>query len=1087
MKRIFWVVLMAVLISMSCGNNSYAAYLEAGNYLEKNQWGALEDILTDWKAGKLTTDECALYGCYVLAAQEPARTDKNDKAKLIPAKYELNKKSSETGPYFFISFLYDYEDKLSEKAIDELIKSDWYDYDVLTMVPESIKTDEIIRNIPNSSDEYILFDKYYEALLEKKMVSSEFKALIYAMRLPCQKERIYKIFYKINGFKKYKIKLGNLILSKVLKYYSNKNCYEVLKSIKSIKCRNLINYHLYMHQLFINGKRTKYITDPEQKFYITYKLVDADTPHTDSDYVTANLYLQACVKCYELFSKFGIKDIVNFNSTYKKIDIVLFDGLNPGEPNSVGYTEPIDYLPSFVINRCKINIFLGSVNVLIDKAKKVLKNPANADALINTHTIISHEFIHASMLSYIDKTSTTQWYDSIFNPSDDESATKTINFIESLATYGGDAIISNVYCPFNVYMSLNYFFDSAIGQFPNFGIINNNNGYEFGFFWRYFFSTYTDENLNNILNMLAIHKVPDTLINKIFETKKMGLGEFVNNFSVRNFFITKKQGIDPEETIFKELFKGGSISITPLTLKKLTASDYDINKAASHIFRLIPETGNYFENSVTISFTVNDFNSLGKLKFSVIALWHNAEISKEIGSLLHPIEVNDKLVKFKYYTKKGLNPSQFIVVITNGDITNHSVSTDITIDKPDPPDPSYSQISNSGKSFENDIKDFFINNNGIINNVKNFDSEIATLYAKYKGDTSNNFYGNQLYQKIVDLNLYMQTTINQIHDLRYQYYLMKMSVVNSIMEGASSSNIAPQIKKFCIFVKEAANKIGANTNSIDVFNGWVVMYHLENKLKTTKAPANWTQEEYAAFDKESNAAMNKISSAFSNSKYEYKYTNEQIKDSVSTPMVGVFAIEIPGPIVNPPPIPITPGPFMVNFSPNIEKKLAAAKVPVSYKFSDLIIGGFNFVADGKPYNSKDLLCISDTFAPLSLKYFSSIAVHAYHEDNMPPQPAVSNMKNYVSSLGFYMKVCKDHASDTNTTDAFFNTKDIMIGGASKRITEIISLLAEAIIKEMKDGKNDLYTALNKELALVPYKNEVLDLLEKQLKKDGYRE
>ena len=112
MKKIcFLVILILIIITLIDIKPSHAIFFKQGAYLEKNQWGALEDILNDWNNKLITTDECALYGCYVLAAQEPARKDKNNKIKLLPTKYKLEKKSKSAGPYFFINFLYNFEDK----------------------------------------------------------------------------------------------------------------------------------------------------------------------------------------------------------------------------------------------------------------------------------------------------------------------------------------------------------------------------------------------------------------------------------------------------------------------------------------------------------------------------------------------------------------------------------------------------------------------------------------------------------------------------------------------------------------------------------------------------------------------------------------------------------------------------------------------------------------------------------------------------------------------------------------------------------------------------------------------------------------
>jgi hypothetical protein len=135
--------------------------LEQGTYLEKNQWGALEDILNDWKCGKISTDECAIYGCYVLAAQEPARHEKENIVKRLPSKYIPDKKSREKSPYFFIDFLYKNENQFSSEALNEFRKSDWCD-------------DEFINEIFSSSIVKDEFDNFFRLPISerKKIVSS---------------------------------------------------------------------------------------------------------------------------------------------------------------------------------------------------------------------------------------------------------------------------------------------------------------------------------------------------------------------------------------------------------------------------------------------------------------------------------------------------------------------------------------------------------------------------------------------------------------------------------------------------------------------------------------------------------------------------------------------------------------------------------------------------------------------------------------------------------------------------------------------------------------------------------------------------
>jgi len=145
-KRIVSTSIAMILMFWFTCNAAAFTKFEQGEYLEKKQWGALEDILSDWKAGKLTTDECALYGCYVLVAQEPLRTDRRDKSKLIPSKYKLDKKSKEAGPYFFIFFLYKNEEKLGEKALVEFRNSDWCEEEFLQIVINNNSVDKELYN-----------------------------------------------------------------------------------------------------------------------------------------------------------------------------------------------------------------------------------------------------------------------------------------------------------------------------------------------------------------------------------------------------------------------------------------------------------------------------------------------------------------------------------------------------------------------------------------------------------------------------------------------------------------------------------------------------------------------------------------------------------------------------------------------------------------------------------------------------------------------------------------------------------------------------------------------------------------------------
>lgn len=1066
MKRVFLLVFVMCLTVSLYASKTNAGELKQGDYLEKNQWGALEDILSDWKTGVLTTDECVIYGCYVLAAQEPARTDRSDKTKLIPSKYRLGKKSMESGPYFFVYQIYKNEATLGQKALDEFKNSDWCDEDFINEITSNNKVDEELHNLYSLSQQNIdkNIDKGNDTLNVLKYLAEQntisYDSVYIAATL------LYDDFNRFN--KKFALFKDKYKLKHISGHFSfTSNIFLKIKKTKNRKSTNIVNFRSKYQTLM-----KKYGCKSREYYKNGFNVWGGENDYDNKQYcdLINSLYEKIC-------SPNGFKKPINFY-----FDNTLEIGLRYGNAPESGST-----------------VFFLNSNGVCDKAKITLfidrmKQDQEKNNIAISKTII-HELFHSIQYSYSDENKKNYWF--IDSPPDnpakffDKIADSTAVWAEDFF-YDSDGLYKKYLS--TIFDSRQYFFNidnegNIISyEFPGNGFYVGN-GYCMGFFWNYICNLHDNDSIKKLLE-LFISQIPLNAL-KTFSGGEKNFLDSLHHFGTDNFLLTKQKGIIPYEDEFTKaadnwkplpIFKimDDKLKEHYTVFKGQTQSfGFTLNPLSTHFIRIDPEKF-YFENSTFINFKLKDLTSV-----SVITIW--TDVNNDDNAIGNPkylrtdLETLNNNAIFRYYTKKGINPKYFIIAITNGNLDYTTVSIEITLDKPANLS---NTISNAGQNYNNDIFSFF--SKGVINNVKDFDSEIATLYVQYKSDTSNQFYGNQLYQKIVDLNLYMQTTLNQIHDLRYQYYLAKSEIVNSIMEGATSSSIKNQILRYCDFVKKMAKIIDANTNSIDVFNGWVVMYHVDNKLKTTKAPANWTDEEYGSFDKESNAAMKKISSAFSNSKYEYKYTNEQIKDSVSVPMVGMPAIEIPGPIVNPAPAPIIPGPFMVNFCPNIEKKLAAA-VPVSHKFSDLIFKGFDFVANGKPYNSKGLLCISDTFSPLSLKYFSSIAVHAYHEDNMPPQPAVSNVKGYVSSLGFYMKVCKDHASDTNTTDAFFNTKDIMIGGASKRITEIICLLAEAIMQELKNGKNDIYTALNKELALVPYKDEVLDLLEKQLKKDGYRE
>jgi len=243
--KIKFFLIISLLSCLSVYSNLNAAELYPhGNYLEKYQWGALEDILKDFKTGILTTDECVLYGCYVLAAQEPDRKDRNDKAKLIPAKYKLDKKSINEGAYFFVAFIYDNENVLGDKALKEFQNSDWSDHEYISEYTSNEKFLEIINNIPfeiddNKNQIKHLCAAIFKAYNEKVMKPESIK---YEMMLGRISVGIKRYYEKLTPFfKKYKLSCTSRCL------YNNydkieKECPQIFQNTKLC---NVLNYYYY--------------------------------------------------------------------------------------------------------------------------------------------------------------------------------------------------------------------------------------------------------------------------------------------------------------------------------------------------------------------------------------------------------------------------------------------------------------------------------------------------------------------------------------------------------------------------------------------------------------------------------------------------------------------------------------------------------------------------------------------------------------------------------------------------------------------------------------------------------------------------
>ena len=271
MRNTLWfIILVSVnfLLSIATANS---AVLKQGEYLERNQWGALEDILSDWRASKITTDECALYGCYVLAAKEPSRSDRNEKIKKLPAKYNLDKKSLESAPYFFIRFLYENEENLGVVARNELYSSDWSDHEYWNAFKNNEKTLEIITNteLIQASFDYYCRDIVTIAnkILENNIMKSEEIYIITYFIV--YKSPLNKIVFRHQDFlAKNRIGIHDpFLILEMWDYVKNSNNKKIVNII------NFLSYaqrnRLFLNKLFISFDDDWFIVERYNKIKIS--------------------------------------------------------------------------------------------------------------------------------------------------------------------------------------------------------------------------------------------------------------------------------------------------------------------------------------------------------------------------------------------------------------------------------------------------------------------------------------------------------------------------------------------------------------------------------------------------------------------------------------------------------------------------------------------------------------------------------------------------------------------------------------------------------------------------------------------------
>jgi len=290
MRRVLFLLMFSLFFFISPINLN-AAYIELGSYLEKNQWGALEDILNDWKTGKITTDECALYGCYVLAAQEPSRVDRNEKARQLPARYKLNKKSIMEGPYFFIYQLYKIENALSPKALEEFRSSEWSDYkyfEEFMANPDIIQA--IKKAIPEAGDirigkKFKYIHKIIVDVVENNYIPAETGLVVfYKIRfylLEFETSKSFKQFLiKNNVSKSATTNLNNMAVDYLIKkiwHIEDKRVVDV-KKLRPINDRKLINIiNFYDFVMFKGYKLNKKDVSENQYFIVSGATPDEQT------------------------------------------------------------------------------------------------------------------------------------------------------------------------------------------------------------------------------------------------------------------------------------------------------------------------------------------------------------------------------------------------------------------------------------------------------------------------------------------------------------------------------------------------------------------------------------------------------------------------------------------------------------------------------------------------------------------------------------------------------------------------------------------------------------------------------------------
>jgi hypothetical protein len=789
MKKSFLVFITTTIILLIGLNTCvYASeVIPGGEYLEMHQWGALEDILADWKTGNITTDECALYGCYIIIAQEPARADKNIKSQMIPKKYKLDKKSFEEGPYFFIYELYKHENSLGKAALEEFRNSEWSDFEFIENLTNNKKFNQIILATPIESYDGKNFRDYY-AILAKALKNNVImpETIQYQYWLAITGVNIKRYEKYITPFKnKYNLMFKNNGFDCINELSAKFPC--STNSEKHRKISNIIHYLYYSRCK--TGRLYKINNDG-------FKLIGIGVDDNLLDQYSnwLSLYKKKMVL-------YGFKEPINFSGETKKtLEVYIqnspcpFSGLEDATAFTLATPADVDNTP-FIKTGCFMTFYVPTIN--------------NDIKVTPPEKHVIHELMHSITYSYDDKTTSTKdyhWY----LPSDIYNDTDCVNvFGESTTGWAEDSFFegdaSYKMKLSTIFKSNKYFFeDYKLNNFifPAVGMFGGKKYYySYGYFFNYLCRQISSDFVKKLWETAMTMKFTNAL-KTIFESKNQKVAEVFHDFAIRNYCLNKIDGSFPDENIFKKANEiwGNAVSKFPVLeikdtwLPNISTAEKKIPPYGTKIYKLPPPdpTLGYFDKCVTLDFSWN--KDVSDIKFSVISCWNDIQNSgsQSIGYLNTPLLYGGQKARYQYFTKKGLNPTQFIILVTNGDITEHSFTVNISYsDSTINPALTPAQlIGNGGTEFINaavalyESGNFKASANRIVNELKKLFESYSTL-PKSDSQLAKDFIGQQIIKKLNELNLVMHTAINQMHDLRYQYYLYKKSCIEKILKASS--------------------------------------------------------------------------------------------------------------------------------------------------------------------------------------------------------------------------------------------------------------------------------------------------------------